>query len=264
MTDSPQPDSRNDGRKPPMNGLAPLLVLTLLVVICARLAYIDARPVEYRDGVGCYPDTYAYLHAARNLATAGQYSTTTTSKELVPSCYKPPMYSVFLAAQLLLGVEQYDTFRIVQGFLDSLSAVFVFFAAWFLFRRRSTALAAGLLMALSPFSIHYSQALLSDWLASTLMAASLMCLVFGLARRRPGWLVASAAVAGLAVLTRPAAILFPLVVAPFVFFAFRRRPCLRRTLPRRVPPVAPTCRREGLEENCGLGVGPKQLVDALP
>jgi 4-amino-4-deoxy-L-arabinose transferase-like glycosyltransferase len=221
MTDARQLDSHGLRTGVLRGGLAIPLLLTLLVAVSARQAYIGARPAEHLDGLGCYADTYAYLDLARNLASIGQYSMTTFRGEIEPSSYKPPLYSILLAAQISLGIEEYHTFRAVQGLLDSSSAVFVFLAAWFLFRRRSTALAAGLLMALSPFNIHYSRALLSDWLGSTLMALSLMCLVAALARRRCDWLAASAAAMGLAVLTRPASLAFPLVVAPFVFFAFR-------------------------------------------
>jgi 4-amino-4-deoxy-L-arabinose transferase-like glycosyltransferase len=204
-------------------GLLLPLVFTLLVAASARQAYIHLRPVDFRGGVGCYADSYVYLDAARNLARNRQYSLTQKGKALEPTCFKAPMYPAFLAVQMALGVTDHTTFRLVQGFADSVSAVFVFMASWFIFRLRSAALAAGLLMALSPFNIHYSRALLSDWLGSTLMAAAFMCLAAGLARRRHLGLIASAAIMGLAALTRPAVMLFPLVVAPFILFAFRGR-----------------------------------------
>jgi 4-amino-4-deoxy-L-arabinose transferase-like glycosyltransferase len=199
------------------------LVLALLVAASVRQAYIHFKPVQRRDGIGCYGDSYVYLHAARNLARSRQYSLTTKGKALEPTCFKAPLYPAFLAVLIALGAGDHDTFRSVQGFADSVSVVFVFMGSWLIFRRRSAALAAGLLMALSPFNIHYSRALLSDWLGSTLMAAALMCLAAGLARRRHLYLLASAAITGLAVLTRPAVMLFPLAVAPFIVFAFPGR-----------------------------------------
>jgi 4-amino-4-deoxy-L-arabinose transferase-like glycosyltransferase len=223
MTDARQPDLQGPRKGAPPKGLALPLLLILAVAVCAREAYIAARPVDHDGGIGGYGDSYTYLDLARNLARFGEYSQITFRDELEPSCYKPPLYPILLAAEISLGVHEYGTLRAIQGFLDGTSAVFVFLAAWLLFRRRSTALAAGLLMALSPFNIHYSRALLSDWLGSTLMALSSMCLVAALARQRRDWLAASAATLGLVVLTRPASIAFPLVVAPFVFFAFRGR-----------------------------------------
>lgn len=204
-------------------GLLLPLVLTLFVAASARQAYIHLRPVSFRGGIGCYGDTPVYLVMARNLMRSREYSTTRAGKVLEPSCFKPPAYPAFLATQIALGVGDYATLRVVQGFADSLSAALVFMAAWFTFRRRSAALAAGLLMALSPFNIHYSRALLSDWLGSTLMAAAFICLAAGMARQRHLGLIASAALMGLAALTRAAVMLFPLVVAPFILFAFPGR-----------------------------------------
>jgi len=188
------------------------VVLVWLISVAVRVEYIRARPETERQGMGIYGDTFIYFPLASNLVRNHCYSGADAAPYF-PSCSKPPAYPFFLAALMECGAQRPGSFRLAQAVGDSLSPLFVFAAACFLFESLPAAFLAALLMAFSPYNIFYARALLSDWLGSTLMALAVACLLAGWRRGRFGWLALSAAVFGLDVLARPAVAPYALVIA---------------------------------------------------
>ncbi|MCX7049731.1 MAG: glycosyltransferase family 39 protein [Candidatus Sumerlaeota bacterium] len=198
--------------------IVPLLVI-LLVAVTARLGYIGARPETIQGGWGSFSDSWnAYFPLGMNLRNHGVYSMN-SAPPYVPCFVVAPGYPFFLWLLFTFHIEEMNLVRVVQGCVDAFSAVFVFLGAWFLFRRRSGAFLAGLMIALSPYNIHYARALLTDWQASFLMSVALCFYLAGCARGRFRWLALSGATAALAILTRPVFMLYPFVMAALLMFA---------------------------------------------
>ncbi|NQT94033.1 MAG: glycosyltransferase family 39 protein [Lentisphaerae bacterium] len=199
-----------------------LLIPALLVLFlgaAVRLWYVQWNPETFQNGLGCYGDTFVYADLASNLAEHGVFSQARTTPR-APSAYKPPGYPLFLAGLMHGGIDRPREIRVVQGLADSLSALFVFGAAWALTRRVRAATVAGVLIALSPYNVHFARALLSDWLGSTLFAAFLAVLCLAAARRSLPCLLAAGVAMGATILTRPAMLLYPFLAAGALPFAW--------------------------------------------
>jgi 4-amino-4-deoxy-L-arabinose transferase-like glycosyltransferase len=188
----------------------------LLLALVVRLIYIIAFPVHFRNGWGCFGDTHAYFTLAYNLNVHHVFSQSLHSP-LSPSAYKPPLYPLVLAGFFRIGLLSPHAIRVAQGVLGSLGAVFVFLGAWWMTRRRSDAILAGLLAAFCPYTVHYTRNLLSDWLGVVMFAAFLALTVKALTGGKTAHAAVSGLLFGTAILVRPALLLFaPVVLAVYL------------------------------------------------
>lgn len=167
-------------------------------------------------------DSAAYNLIAQNILAGGGVSDGGTR------AYRPPFYSLFLAAIYSQTGFYPRAVRQIQAALDSASAVLLFLIALLLFRRIPTALFAGFAYALFRSLIVYTRAIMTETLFVFLLLLFLWMLLLAL-RKRLKTLAAAAGVAlGLAALTRPTVILFlPFLVVAWAVYDFRR---LRRAL----------------------------------
>ncbi|MEJ2690210.1 MAG: glycosyltransferase family 39 protein [Deltaproteobacteria bacterium] len=187
-----------------------------LVALAVRLLYIAVLPVHFRNGWGCFGDTHSYFTLAYNLNAHHVFSQS-LHLPLKPSAYKPPLYPFLLAGFFRIGLLSPHAIRLAQGALGSLSAVFVFLGTWWMTGRRADAVIAGLLAALCPYTVHYTRNLLSDWLGVVMFAAFLAMTVKALTQGKIPQAAASGLLFGLAVLVRPALLLFaPVLIAVYL------------------------------------------------
>src|SRR5208282_1021652 len=157
-------------------------------------------------------DTPTYLELARNLLDAHVYGLLRNGS-IVPTDARPPGYPLFVAAVYSLAGRSDTALLVAQALLDVATCFLIAALAARLApqpHRKRVWLAALWLAALCPFVANYTAVPLTEVLAVSLSAATLLLLVrawqreesAGVACDRTGWLVAGAA-AGLATLVRP-------------------------------------------------------------
>lgn len=130
----------------------------------------------------------------------------------------PPGYPMFIAAIYLIFGEG-EWLRIVQVTLNSLAAILIFFLAGRLFGER-TAIAAGLLTAISPQFAYHSAILLPDELSSLPVIAGLYFVVRALQEKRLILMAACGTALGSACWFRSNTFLLPFFVAVVILVTF--------------------------------------------
>ena len=199
----------------------------LAFAIATRLVYVLAFPVTFRNGFGCFGDTHTYLTLAHNLGKHHVFSQS-LQPPFVPSAYKPPLYSAFLAGLFQLGITSPASIRVVQAVLGGFSALFVFLSAWWITGRRIEAVCAGLLAALCPYMVHYTRNLLSDWLGVFLFSAFLAVTVRSLVHKRAHLAALAGLLLGLTILVRP--VMLPFALGSGILYLCTRQWRLRQRI----------------------------------
>lgn len=181
--------------------LPALLGLALLV----RLALFVAadRPADLFH----LPDSAEYDRLAWNLADHGTYSLA-EAPPWIADLTRTPVYPLFVALCYRAAGHQPAVAVAVQLVLAvcTCAAVYALGRRWF--GPVTGTLAAGLL-ALDPLSARFAVLLLSETLFTLLLTGSLLCLLVYLRAPRAGWAAVAAVLAGLAILCRPIAFLWP-------------------------------------------------------
>jgi hypothetical protein len=174
------------------------LLLLGAIALLAHLAYWYAS-----NGDWFYPDSPTYLIPARYLLRGLGF----VSEPGIPETLRTPGYPLFLLP-FLAATMRAAPIVLAQHLMGEIMTLAVYLGARRLFDSRAAALAAGILFALDPLTIHYANKVLSE----TLFTALLLALVLLTLDRRERWL-SGAVVAGLLVLVRPVAIAYFLLVA---------------------------------------------------
>jgi hypothetical protein len=175
------------------------LALILAVAALANFTYLYCS-----DGDYFYPDSFTYLAPAKMLLSGHGFAT----KPGVPEVMRTPVYPLLLAA---FGTRVLPVI-VLQHLMNIGLAVAIYFFA--LRRGRFVAIAAALLFAIDPPSIHYANKLLTETLFTVLLFVAFW---MGGQARVP---VLHGVLVGVLVLTRPVAIAYFVVVA--VVFALTR------------------------------------------
>lgn len=183
-----------------------LFLLTLTSRICLAYFY----PV---DGPG---DGVIYTQIAKNILEQNVYSLEAEAP-FTPTLVRLPGYPLFIAGVYsIFGHDNNTTVRIVQAVFDTLTCVIVALLA-FLWtedeeRKWKNALWTFLLAAVCPFIAIYAATLLTETLATFLMAAMTLTATLALkaagAKRSLLWWIFTGLLAGIAVLLRPDSGLF--------------------------------------------------------
>jgi 4-amino-4-deoxy-L-arabinose transferase-like glycosyltransferase/Flp pilus assembly protein TadD len=182
-----------------------------LVAGLVRAAYLfqlrGSLPVQVLIGDARAYDEWAWRIASGDWIGSGVF-------------YQAPLYPYFLAAIYAVAGHDPGAARVVQAALGATSCAALAWAGYRFFSLR-TGLVAGLLLALYPPAIFFDgliqKAALDLWL-TTLAVALLGEFVAG---RRTRWLLASGAALGALMLSRENARLLPVVVALWLWGAFR-------------------------------------------
>ena len=175
------------------------LVLIVAIALAANFAYLVAS-----DGDYYFPDSFTYLAPARELLHGHGF----VSEPEVPETIRTPVYSLLLVPFLAVTQSQLPVL-VVQHLLNALLAAVVYLFVLRRLRSRFAAVAAGLIIALDPPTIHYANKVLTETPFTLLLFLSF---VWALDQRRP---VLNALLCGVLVLLRPVAILWFAVLASY-------------------------------------------------
>lgn len=173
------------------------LALIIAVAALANFLYFFCSNGDY-----FYPDSFTYLAPAKMLLQGFGFA----AKPGVPEVLRTPVYPLLLAA---FGTRVTPVIVLQHAINIALGVGIYCFA-----RRqgRFVALAAALLFAIDPPTLHYANKVLTETLFTALLFVS-----FAIAGRAPVW---HGLLAGILVITRPVAIAYFVVAA---FFYGRRR-----------------------------------------
>ncbi len=168
-----------------------------------------------------FADAPAYLFAAKALSQTGSYPIRTDR-----DYFRPPGYSIFLAAVTLGHPERIAVAKLANAVLGALAPVLLAAIALRLFRSRAVALLAGAGAALDPSLVLVSSDVQSEPLFLVLLLASAFFLLVCVDRPSSNFGVLAGILLALAALTRPTAMaVAPLLLAPV---ADRRYPMRAR------------------------------------
>ncbi len=157
-----------------------------------------------------FGDASAYVFAARALAQTGHYPLRTDSY-----IFRPPGYPAFLVAVTLGHPDRIALAKLANVVLGAASCLVLAALSARLFRRRSLALATGLLGAICPGLVIVGADVQSEPLFILLQIGAAFFLVAAVDRPSSNLALVAGAMVGLAALTRPAELaLVPLLAAP--------------------------------------------------
>ena len=180
---------------------------------CVRLIYL-----YFRDTRGGY-DTLDYLELADNLYNFGVYSLS-DFPNFVPSLRRAPGYPYFLAFFQWLGGGNisFQTVAFMQCALDALTAAAVFRLAQKV-AAKPFAFAVALFYIFHPGAIFRSRLILTECLFTFLLVAAVLLLVEAFEKEKIWLLILAGLLLGGGVLTRPLAIIIPVL---FAFSVWRK------------------------------------------
>jgi len=174
---------------------------------CVRLLYLYIK-----DAQGTF-DTFDYLTLAGNLYHHGAYSVN-NFPDFIPSLRRAPGYPYFLTFFEWLGGGKvsFQAVAFVQCVLDSITAVAVFLLARKV-AAKPYAAAAALFYAFHPGAIFRTRLMLTESFFTFLIVVGVLFLIDAFEDEKIWLLILSALFLGLAVLTRPVAVILPVLFA---------------------------------------------------
>lgn len=189
---------------PRIGGKALLAIFLLaLAVRLAVVAWTGATTAHFGDAP-------AYQLAARALAETGRYPSKTDAYY-----FRPPGYAAFLAVVTLGHPERVLVAKVASAVLGAFAAVILAAIAARLFRRRGVAIVAGVAAALDPSLVMVTSDVQSEPLFLVLLLGAGFLLLAAVDRPSSTLALAAGILTGLAILTRPSALLVvPLLAAP--------------------------------------------------
>jgi hypothetical protein len=203
-----------------------LLAIVLLALIHSAFFMFYQRP----DWETQWDDQVGYQRLGHVLATTGRFTRFPESQPFVPETIRTPGYPLLVAATYRVFGESHFAVAAVQAALFAGICLVVFATAARLASRR-VALAAAVLTALFPPIPYYGALVLTEVLATLLVTTAIWTAVVALQEGRRSWIVATGALLGLATLTRPTTLLFPIALVVFIAGAAALQRDWRRALP---------------------------------
>jgi hypothetical protein len=198
--------------------------LLLALALAVRLLWGLSRPVT-DESLAALPDQVEYVSLARNLLHGQGYSFIDPRFRDRVYAFRMPGYPLFIAA---LGGNLRNV-RIAQALLDTSTVMAIYLLARLLMpgADRRAALFAAAIVTVNPLLIYFSGLILSETLFVAMLVWGMLLLIAGFgSERRPGrapvWL-AGGLILALAVLVRPSAALFPLVLGIGALFVNHRK-----------------------------------------
>lgn len=179
-----------------------LLFVVLIFSFTLRLGYVLFYPQEQvKDDAQQY-DTIAY-----NLSKGYGFSL----NPKVPTPIRAPFYPFFLSGIYFLFGQNYTIVRIIQGILSAFLCIIIYYIAKNIFSKKVAMISAGIL-ALYPVLIVYIGLILTETLFTFLFAISILLLIQGVNKINIYYFALSGFFLGIATLTRPVTLLFPLLI----------------------------------------------------
>ncbi len=212
--------------------------LILLSLLLNLSMYFTIRPwnKEVENKVIVTSDAVGYETLAENIlhyrTFAGTYDTASipaNSNQLQPGyliltydTFREPGYPAFLAlVYFMVGIKPFVAI-FLQLFLNVISVVLIYKITKLLFENSVVATLAGLIFAFDIHSIYMANVLYTDTLFVFLFLVSVYYFLSGLLSKKLFKFILSAIFLGLATLTRPVSLFYPLVLA-FVLVLYYRK-----------------------------------------
>jgi 4-amino-4-deoxy-L-arabinose transferase-like glycosyltransferase len=179
-------------------------------------------------GAGVSPDSVVYITAARNLAAGRGLSVALDAGSFVRLAHYPPLYPATLAAPSVFGADPLVTARWLGAALFAANTVLTGCLAFLASRSRAASLAAALLFLAAPPMVMAHTMAWSEPLFIAFVLCAIISLSAYLQMPRPWLLMAAAAAAALAFLTRYAGA--AIVLAGIIALAWKGPPEWRQRL----------------------------------
>jgi 4-amino-4-deoxy-L-arabinose transferase-like glycosyltransferase len=195
--------------------LAALLIFLFALVI--RLSYLDTLRIDHP----IQADAAKYFKLANNLLNRGVYSDG-NSDPLKPTGTITPGYPLVLATILSASADVNSFYRSTLNFqavAGSMTAVVVFLIGLRMLSAPAAIVAAGL-TALAPHQVTISGYVLTECLFALLMCGAIYFLILAIQSQRLRYCALFGVAVGLAVLVRPAILLFPIAAIPLLWARF--------------------------------------------
>ncbi|NTV30106.1 MAG: glycosyltransferase family 39 protein, partial [Candidatus Omnitrophica bacterium] len=175
---------------------------TLVSIWLSAAAFILVMVVTAPRGIGMTTDSVVYFQAARYASFGEGFLGFSRRGELEPLLHYPPLYPAVLALGSYLGLDTFGWARLVNSFLFGLNVFLISILAFYITGRRRSALLAGWLALIFVQMVEIHAIALSEplFLALTLLALGTLMIYVEKGNRR--WLMLSALLAGLSMLTR--------------------------------------------------------------
>lgn len=158
----------------------------------------------------------AYLGGANRLVEGGGFH------ERDFPVFTPPLYAIFLAANLLLFQDAQLPVMLAQALADSITVVIVYLIARQLFGAQ-TALLTGIALSVYPFTIYAVTYIGTETFFTLLLSIFVLLSMYAIKHGNLHYYVSAGLVLGLATLMRGTTQYYPLVFLLLLAFLFRER-----------------------------------------
>lgn len=153
------------------------------------------------------PDAWGYQHLAESLLESNSF----------PSVFRTPIYPFFIASIYSIFGKFPQAVLISQYLLDSTTAMFVVIIILRMFKNIKYSYTGGILYAVNPLAICYSNMILTETLFTFILAIAIYSFILFLQDSKRKRLLFSSLMLGIATLCRPISLYLPLFLLPFVF-----------------------------------------------
>ena len=181
-----------------------LLALGVRLIFCAFVFTHPERAFEN--------DSAGYIQLAGALLDSHSF----------PSIVRTPVYPFFIASIFSFLGRSLQAVLFLQCLLDSATATLVSMLFLRIFQDARYAFIAGLLYAVNPFAVFYSNMVLTETLFTFILAAATYCFIASFSYGRRRYLTVSSILMGIAILCRPIALYVPFLLAFWVLLAGHR------------------------------------------
>jgi len=190
-----------------MNALSKkYLLLIFIFSFCLRIFWLVFL-FNHPEGAFSNPDAWGYQRLAESLHESYSF----------PSIFRTPMYPFFIASIYSIFGKFPQAVLIAQYFLDSTTAIFVVIILLRIFKNVKYAYTGGMLYAVNPLTICYSNMILTETLFTFILAIAIYFFILYLQDGKRKFLIFSALMIGIGTLCRPISLYLPLFLLPFVF-----------------------------------------------
>ncbi|MCX5697329.1 MAG: glycosyltransferase family 39 protein [Candidatus Omnitrophica bacterium] len=207
-----------------------LVIIVFAIALVLRLYPFSGLSSQDPNPVVLVSDSFVYTALAYNIFKGQGYSITGPQDKnptARPFFNRPPGYPYFMAMVFALfgKSHRFDILRVVciiQGVLDAFCCILIFFIATTIYPRSPLpAFISALIYSLSPYNLYYTQVVLTESLASFLLAVFALCAVKALDKKGLRWFFYAGLFLGFVILTRAEYLLYALVFVAILWFINR-------------------------------------------
>lgn len=203
-------------------------ILIFFTALAVRMIFFVWTRVQFGEaGFLYHGDSVGYLNLAKNLMYHHVFSREDIAPFL-PDFLRTPVYPAFIA--LFYGIfKTISGVIIAQNIIGASTSVLIYCLGKKIFSRIA-GLAAAIFFIFEPNMAYWSNELLSETLFVFLLTLGLFLFAKFISGRKISVLISSAVILGLAILTRPIAILAPFILAAFLYVFLRKIFSFRKIL----------------------------------